>query len=96
MLSNSKIIIGRISIKEFQNIKPDKLMNGLYDQTDTISIFKDMEQEGGDDIDMTWDIKWEVETYIGDGFYQCEFKIPLNAQIGRIKIIVITGRMLLK
>ena len=28
---------------------------------------------------MTWDIKWEVETYIGDGFYQCEFKIPLNS-----------------
>ena len=28
---------------------------------------------------MTWDIKWEVETYIGDGFYQCEFKIPLKS-----------------
>ena len=47
---NSKIIIGRISIKEFQQVKPDKLMNGLYDQTDIISIFKDMKQDLLDNV----------------------------------------------
>ena len=47
---NSKVIIGRITIKEFQQLKPDKLMNGLYDQTDTISIFKDIEQDLLDNV----------------------------------------------
>ena len=41
---NSKVIIGRIHIKDTKIVKPDKLMNGLYDQTDIISIFKDIEQ----------------------------------------------------
>jgi len=47
---NSKIIIGRISIKEFSNSSEDKLMNGLYDQTDTINIFKDIEQDLLDNV----------------------------------------------
>ena len=41
---NAKIIIGRIHIKDSKIVKSDKLMNGLYDQTDIINIFKDIEQ----------------------------------------------------
>ena len=53
--------------------------NAFWFESNPVGLKKDaLISEGGDDIDMTWDIKWEVETYIGDGFYQCEFKIPLN------------------
>jgi DNA-directed RNA polymerase II subunit RPB1 len=47
---NSKVIIGRISIKQFKTSSEDKLMNGLYDQTDTISCFKDYEQDLLDNV----------------------------------------------
>ncbi len=47
---NSKVIIGRISIKQFKASSEDKLMNGLYDQTDTISCFKDYEQDLLDNV----------------------------------------------
>ena len=54
--------------------------NAFWFESNPVGLKKDaLISEGGDDIDMTWDIKWEVETYIGDGFYQCEFKIPLNS-----------------
>jgi len=42
---NAKNIIGRITIKNAKINKSEKLMNGLYDQTDIISIFKDIEQD---------------------------------------------------
>ena len=42
---NAKTIIGRIHIKDSKIIKSEKLMNGLYDQTDIINTFKDIEQE---------------------------------------------------
>ena len=54
--------------------------NAFFFESNPVGLKKDaLISEGGDDIDMTWDIKWEVETYIGNGFYQCEFKIPLNS-----------------
>ena len=54
--------------------------NAFFFESNPVGLKKDaLVSEGGDDIDMTWDIKWEVETYIGNGFYQCEFKIPLNS-----------------
>ena len=54
--------------------------NAFLFESNPVGLKKDgLISEGGDDIDMTWDIKWEVETYIGNGFYQCEFKIPLNS-----------------
>ena len=54
--------------------------NAFFFESNPVGLKKDaLISEGGDDIDMTWDIKWEVETYIGDGFYQCEFKIPLKS-----------------
>ena len=54
--------------------------NAFWFESNPVGLKKDaLISEGGDDIDMTWDIKWEVETYIGDGFYQCEFKIPLKS-----------------
>ena len=54
--------------------------NAFFFESNPVGVKKDaLISEGGDDIDMTWDIKWEVETYIGDGFYQCEFKIPLKS-----------------
>ena len=54
--------------------------NAFFFESNPVGLKKDaLISEGGDDIDMTWDIKWEVEPYIGDGFYQCEFKIPLKS-----------------
>ena len=54
--------------------------NAFWFESNPVGLKKDaLVSEGGDDIDMTWDIKWEVETYIGEGFYQCEFKIPLKS-----------------
>tara|TARA_X000000950_G_scaffold124535_1_gene155945 strand:+ start:3477 stop:5684 length:2208 start_codon:yes stop_codon:yes gene_type:complete len=54
--------------------------NAFWFESNPVGLKKDaLISEGGDDIDMTWDIKWEVETYIGEGFYQCEFKIPLKS-----------------
>ena len=54
--------------------------NAFFFESNPVGLKKDaLISEGGDDIDMTWDIKWEVKTYIGNGFYQCEFKIPLNS-----------------
>ena len=54
--------------------------NAFFFESNPVGVKKDaLISEGGDDIDMTWDIKWEVETYIGNGFYQCEFKIPLKS-----------------
>ena len=54
--------------------------NAFWFESNPVGLKKDaLVSEGGDDIDMTWDIKWQVETYIGDGFYQCEFKIPLKS-----------------
>ena len=54
--------------------------NAFFFESNPVGLKKDaLISDGGDDIDMTWDIKWEVETYIGNGFYQCEFKIPLNS-----------------
>ena len=54
--------------------------NAFFFESNPVGLKKDaLISEGGDDIDMTWDTKWEVETYIGDGFYQCEFKIPLKS-----------------
>ncbi len=54
--------------------------NAFFFESNPVGLKKDaLISEGGDDVDMTWDTKWEVETYIGDGFYQCEFKIPLKS-----------------
>ena len=54
--------------------------NAFFFESNPVGLKKDaLISDGGDDVDMTWDIKWEVETYIGNGFYQCEFKIPLNS-----------------
>ena len=47
---NSKVIIGRISIKQLKTPSNEDLMNGLYDQTDVISAFKDIEQELLDNV----------------------------------------------
>ena len=42
---NSKELIGRISIKAPLPGKEDKHFNGLYDQTDVISIFKNIQED---------------------------------------------------
>ncbi len=42
---NSKELIGRISLNASIFGKEDEMINGLYDQTDVISIFKDIQED---------------------------------------------------
>ena len=58
--------------------------NAFWFEANSVGVKKDaLVSNGGlrfeSDIDFSWDIKYEVETFIGEEFYNIEFKIPFSS-----------------
>ena len=58
--------------------------NAFWFEANSVGVKKDaLVSNGGlsfrTDIDFSWDIKYEVETFISEEFYNIEFKIPFNS-----------------